>query len=192
MAVKTMKKNTGSGQFTAGWHELTIKTAVDGTWTDKAGVNKRTVQLTFEDYPDGMNHMVFATHNKTSGEEFNIANLFRYACAGIIAVLNDPTGKDPVIQYDDEVANLVGTRVNAFFYKQKSTTDDKEYSKVFDLVPVVQETEHIIWDTDAVDRLKHSVEKRYTKQHGSVVNNTIGTVNVDTTTNVTSDAEIPF
>ena len=150
------------------------------------------MQLTFEDYPDGMNHMVFATHNKTSGEEFNIANLFRYACAGIIAVLNDPTGKDPVIQYDDEVANLVGTRVNAFFYKQKSTTDDKEYSKVFDLVPVVQETEHIIWDTDAVDRLKHSVEKRYTKQHGSVVNNTIGTVNVDTTTNVTSDAEIPF
>ena len=192
MAVKTMKKNTGSGQFTAGWHELTIRTAVDGTWTDKAGVNKRTVQLTFEDYPDGMNHMVFATHNKTSGEEFNIANLFRYACAGIIAVLNDPTGKDPVIQYDDEVANLVGTRVNAFFYKQKSTTDDKEYSKVFDLVPVVQETEHIIWDTDAVDRLKHSVEKRYTKQHGSVVNNTIGTVNVDTTTSVTSDAEIPF
>ena len=192
MAVKTMKKNTGSGQFTAGWHELTIKTAVDGTWTDKAGVNKRTVQLTFEDYPDGMNHMIFATHNKTSGEEFNIANLFRYACAGIIAVLNDPTGKDPVIQYDDEVANLVGTRVNAFFYKQKSTTADKEYSKVFDLVPVVQETEHITWDTAAVDRLKHSVEKRYTKQHGSVVNNTIGTVNVDTTTSVTSDAEIPF
>ena len=35
MAVKTMKKNTGSGQFTAGWHELTIKTAVDGKWTDK-------------------------------------------------------------------------------------------------------------------------------------------------------------
>ena len=192
MAVKTMKKNTGSGQFTAGWHELTIRTAVDGTWTDKAGVNKRTVQLTFEDYPDGMNHMVFATHNKTTEEEFNIANLFKYACAGIIAVLNDPTGKDPVIQYDDEVANLVGTRVNAFFYKQKSTTDDKEYSKIFDLAPVVQETKHIIWDTDAVDRLKHSVEKRYTKQHGTVVNNTIGTVNVDTTTNVTSDAEIPF
>jgi len=192
MAVKTMKKNTGGGQYNAGWHELTIKTAVDGTWTDKTGKEKRTIQLTFEDYPDGMNHMVFATHNTTSGEEFNIANLFRYACAGIITVLNDPTGKDPVIQYDDEVANLVGTRINAFFYKRKSETDDKEYSKVFDLAPVVQETEHIKWDTDAVDRLKHSVEKRYTKQHGSVVNNTIGTVNVDTTTSVTSDAEIPF
>ena len=192
MAVKTMKKNTGSGQYNAGWHELTIKTAVDGTWTDKAGKEKRTIQLTFENYPDGMNHMVFAAHNTKTEEEFNIANLFRYACAGIIAVLNDPTGKDPVIQYDDEVTNLVGTRINAFFYKRKSETDDKEYSKVFDIAPVEQETEYIKWDVDAVNRLKHSVEKRYTKQHGSVTNNTIGTVNVDTTTSVTSDAEIPF
>ena len=193
MAVKTMKKNTGGGQYNAGWHELTIRTAVEGTWTDKAGVDKRTVQLTFEDYPDGMNHMVFAVHNKTTDEEFNIANLFRYACAGIIAVLNDPTGKDPVIQYDDEVTNLVGTRINAFFYKQKSTTDDKEYSKVFDLAPVEQVTEHITWTADDVSRLKHSVEKRYTKQHPTVVtNNTVGTVNVDATTSATSDVEIPF
>ena len=194
MAVKTMKKNTGTGQFTAGWHELTIRTAVDGTWTDKAGVDKRTIQLTFENYPDGMNHMVFATHNKTTEEEFNISNLFRYACAGIIAVLNDPTGKDPVIQYDDEVNNLIGAHVNAFFYKRKSETDDKEYSKVFDLAPVAQETEHITWTTDDVDRLKHSVEKRYTKQHPVVVgNNSVGTVNLNTTsTNTTSDVKIPF
>ena len=191
MAVKTMKKNAGTGQFTAGWHELTIKTAVNGKWTDKTGKEKRTIQLTFEDYPDAMNHMVFETYNTKTEEEFNIANLFKYACAGIIAVLNDPTGKDPVIQYDDEVANLVGTRVNAFFYKQKSTTDDKEYSKVFDLAPVVQETEHITWKTSDVDSLKHSVEKRYTKKHVTS-NNSVGTVNLDTTTNTTSDVEIPF
>ena len=191
MDIKTMKKNKGSGQFTAGWHELTIKTAVEGTWTDKAGVDKRTIQLTFEDYPDGMNHMVFAAHNTKTEEEFNIANLFRYACAGIIAVLNDPTGKDPVIQYDDEVTNLVGTRINAFFYKQKSTTDDKEYSKVFDLAPVEQVTEHITWTADDVDRLKHSVEKRYAKKH-VITNDVVGTVNVDATTSATSDVEIPF
>ena len=189
MAVKTMKKNVGSGQFTAGWHELTIRTAVEGTWTDKAGVDKRTIQLTFEDYPDGMNHMVFAVHNKATEEEFNIANLFRYACAGIIAVLNDPTGKDPVNQYDDEVTNLVGTRVTAFFYKQKSTTDNKEYSKVFDLAPVEQVTEHITWTTDDVDRLKHSVEKRYSKKVNTN-NGTLGTINVETTTNSTAD--VPF
>ena len=189
MAVKTMKKNMGTGQFTAGWHELTIKTATDGTWTDSKNVEKRTIDLTFEDYPEGMNHRVFAVHNTKTEEEFNIANLFRYACAGIISVLNDPTGKDPVIQYDDEVTNLVGTRVNAFFFKQKSTTDGNEYSKVFDLVPVVQETEHITWKVEDVDRLKHSVEKRYTKKHVTN-NNVVGTINVDTTTNSTAD--VPF
>ena len=191
MAVKTMKKNTGNGQFNAGWHELTIDTATDGVWTDGQGVEKRTIDLTFKDYPEGMSHRVFATHNKTTNEEFNIANLFRYACAGIISVLNDPTGKNPVIQYDDEVTNLVGTRVNAFFFKQKSTTDDKEYSRIFDLAPVVQETEHITWKVDDVDSLKHSVEKRYTKKHVTT-NNVVGTVNVDTTTSTTSDVKIPF
>jgi len=189
MAVKTMAKNTGTGQYNAGWHELTIKDAVDGTWTDSKGVEKRTIDLTFEDYPENMRHRVFATHNRTTNEEFNIANLFRYACAGIISVLNDPTGKNPVIQYDDEVVNLVGARVNAFFFKQKSTTDDKEYSKIFDLVPVVQETEHITWTVDDVDRFKHSVEKRYTKKTTSNSGD-LGTVNVETVTNSTAD--IPF
>ena len=113
MAVKTMKKNTGTGQYTAGWHELTISKATDGTWNDK-----RTIDLNFKDYPENMRHRVFETHNKTSGDEFKIANLFRYACAGIIRVLNDPTGKNPVIQYDDEVTNLVGTHVNAFFFNK--------------------------------------------------------------------------
>ena len=184
MAVKTMAKNTGTGQYNAGWHELTISKATDGTWNDK-----RIIDLNFKDYPDSMHHRVFATHNKASGDEFKIANLFRYACAGIISVLNDPTGKNPVIQYDDEVVNLVGARVNAFFFKQKSTTDDKEYSKIFDLVPVVQETEHITWTVDDVDRFKHSVEKRYTKKTTSNSGD-LGTVNVETVTNSTAD--IPF
>ena len=189
MAVKTMAKNAGTGQYSAGWHELTIKDAVDGTWTDSKDVEKRTIDLTFEDYPEGMSHRVFAVYNTKTEEEFNIANLFRYACAGIISVLNDPTGKDPVIQYDDEATNLVGTHVNAFFFKQKSTTDGNEYSKVFDLVPVVQETEHITWKVEDVDRLKHSVEKRYSKKV-TANSGTLGTVTVETTTN--GAADVPF
>jgi hypothetical protein len=192
MAVKTMKKNTGTGQYNAGWHELTIKDAVDGTWKDSKGVEKRIIDLTFEDYNESMSHRVFATYNKTTNEEFNIANLFRYACAGILNVLNDPTGKNPVIQYDDEVTNLVGTHVNAFFFKQKSTTNDNEYSKIFDLVPVVQETEHIKWTADDVDRLKHSVEKRYAKK-STANSGDLGTINVETTTTTTANLEdIPF
>ena len=160
MAVKTMAKNTGTGQYTAGWHELTVSKATDGTWNDK-----RTIDLNFKDYPDNMRHRVFETHNKTSGDEFKIANLFRFACAGIISVLQDPTGKNPVIQYDDEVTNLVGTRINVLFIKEISTTNGNEYSRAFDFAPVVQETEHITWTADDVERLKKSVERQYAKKN---------------------------
>ena len=34
MAVKTMAKNTGTGQYNAGWHELTISKATDVKWND--------------------------------------------------------------------------------------------------------------------------------------------------------------
>ena len=186
MAVKTMAKNTGTGQYNAGWHELTISKATDVQWNDK-----RAIDLNFEGYPDNMHHRVFETNNKTTGEEFKIANLFRFACAGIISVLNDPTGKNPVIQYDDEVNNLVGTRVNVFFVKEASTTDGKEYSRTFDLVPVVQETEHLTYTEDDVARLKNSIEKQYSKRTTTTPNG-VGTVNLDTTTTVTGDAEIPF
>ena len=186
MAVKTMAKNTGTGQYNAGWHELTISKAVDGKWNDK-----RTIDLNFENYPDNMRHRVFESHNKTSGDEFKIANLFRFACAGIISVLQDPTGKNPVIQYDDEVTNLVGTRVNVLFVKETSTTDGKEYSRTFDLVPVVQETEHLTWTDDDVARLKNNVEKQYAKKTATTTNG-VGTVTLDTTTTTTGNADIPF
>ena len=186
MAVKTMAKNTGTGQYNAGWHELTISKAIDGKWGDK-----RTIDLNFEGYPDNMRHRVFEASNKTTGEEFKIANLFRFACAGIISVLQDPTGKNPVIQYDDEVTNLIDTRVNVLFVKEASKTDGKEYSEIFDLVPVVQETEHITWTADDVERLKKNVEKQYSN-FTKVTTNGIGTTTIDTTTTTTSDAEIPF
>ena len=181
MAVKTMAKNTGSGQYTEGWHELTISKATDGNWNDK-----RVIDLNFENYNENMKHRVFETHNGTSGEEFKIANLFRYACAGILGVLNDPTGKNPVIQYDDEVINLVGTRVNALFVKKLNSETDKEYVEIYDLVPVVQETEHLTYTEDDVSRLKAKVEKR---QSTKTVPSTNG---VETVTPNAATADIPF
>ena len=186
MAIKTMAKNTGTGQYNAGWHELTISKAVDGKWTDK-----RVIDLNFENYPDNMRHRVFESNNKTTGDEFKIANLFRFACAGIISVLQDPTGKNPVIQYDDDASNLVETRVNVFFVKEASKTDGKEYSRTFDLVPVAQEGEHLTWTFDDVERLKKGVEKQYAKRTATTTNG-VGTVTLDTTTTVTGDAEVPF
>ena len=181
MAVKTMVKNTGSGQYTEGWHELTISKATDGNWNDK-----RVIDLNFEDYNEHMKHRIFETHNGTSGEEFKIANLFRYACAGILGVLNDPTGKNPVIQYDDEVINLVGTRVNALFVKKLNSETDKEYVEIYDLVPVVQETEHLTYTEDDVSRLKARVEKR---QSTKTIPSTNG---VKTVTPNAATADIPF
>ena len=186
MAVKTMAKNTGSGQYTEGWHELTISKATDGNWNEK-----RTIDLHFEGYNESMQHRVFETVNKTSGEEFKIANLFRYACAGILGVLNDPTGKNPVIQYDDEAVNLVGTRINALFIKKLNTETNKEYVEIYDLVPVVQETEHLTYTEDNVTRLKAKVEKRQSTKTNT---NTNGVSPILTTTTVTAnaDADIPF
>ena len=191
MAVKTMAKNTGTGQYNAGWHELTISKATEGHWTNSKGDKVRTIDLNFEGYPDSMHHRVFETNNRTTGEEFKIANLFRFACAGIISVLQDPTGKNPVIQYDDEVTNLIGTRVNVYFVKTVSKTDGKEYSKTFDLVPVVQKTEHLTWTDDDVARLKHGIEKQHAKKTATTTNG-VGTTHLDTTTTVAGDAEVPF
>ena len=188
MAVKTMVKNAGTGQYNAGWHELTISQATDGTWNDK-----RVIDLNFEGYPENMRHRVFETVNKKTEEEFKIANLFRYACAGILGVLNDPTGKNPVIQYDDEVTNLIGTRVNVLFVKKASATDGKEYSEVYDLVPVAQETEHLTYTEDEVTRMKARVEKRQSTTKNAN-NNVVGTVTTDTTTTTAAgtNVDIPF
>ena len=181
MAVKTMVKNTGSGLYNEGWHELTISKATDGNWNEK-----RTIDLNFEGYNEGIQHRVFETHNGTSGEEFKIANLFRYACAGILGVLKDPTGKNPVIQYDDEVINLVGTRVNALFVKKHNPTTDRDYAEIYDLIPVVQKTEHLTYTEDDVSHLKAKVERRQSAKT-TVSTNGVNTVTPDTTT-----ADIPF
>ena len=155
------------------------------------GVNSKSINLSnLQDIKTNLSNSI---KNKTSGEEFKIANLFRHACAGIIGVLNDPTGKNPVIQYDDEVANLVGTRINALFVKKPSSTDGKEYSEVYDMVPVAQETEHLTYTEDDVARMKVRVEKRQSAIKNTN-NNVVSTVTTDTTTTTTAgtDAEIPF
>ena len=190
MAVKTMPKDTGTGLYNAGWHELTISSAAYDIWTDPKGNSKRYVDLRFEGYPENMNLRIYEVKNRETDVEFKIANLFRFACAGIIDVLNDPTGKNPVIQYDDEAENLVGTRINVFFYK-KLADDGNEYSRPFDTVaPVEQETKYVSWTADDVARLKASAEKNFVRVKGDKVDHTNHHTTAKATT--TSDAELPF
>ena len=170
MAVKTMAMGGGDGKFNDGWHELAIATAEYGTYKSPNG-EKKYLDLTFEGYPENMNLRVYEVTNKQTGEEFKVANLFRYANAGILGVLKDPTGTKPVIQYDDEPSGLIGKKINALFYKEQKSGN--EYMRIFDTIaPVEQEGEHLSWNGDQVAKLKMSAEKNLERMTANTVVNT--------------------
>ena len=169
MAVKTMPMSTGTGLYNEGWHEVTIRQATEGVWkgNDKSSTY---IDLLFEGYTDTMNLRVFEVRNKETNEEFKLVNLFRYSMTGIINKLDDPTGKKPILQYDDDVSGLVGKRINVFAYKNKDG-----YSKFFDTIaPVEQEGDHYSFTVDQVISLKASAEKNFSKSNKS--NHLNGTV----------------
>ena len=189
MAVKTMTMTTGAGLYNEGWHEVTIRQAKQDVWKGADGKTSTYVDLLFEDYADNMNLRVFEVRNKETNEEFKLVNLFRYAMAGIIEKLDDPTGKKPILQYDDDVTNLVGTHINVFIYKNKDG-----YSEFFDTIaPVEQEGEHYSFSADRVTALKNAAEKNFSRSNKSK-HLTNGTVLKGTpvTNTASSDAEIPF
>ena len=162
MAVKTMKMSTGADLYNEGWHEVTISKAIEGVYTSSKGESKY-IDLWFENYADNNNLRIYEAVNKETNEEFKLANLFRHAMAGIIEKLDDPTGKKPILQYDDDVENLVGTHINAFIFKNKDG-----YSEFFDTVaPVEQEGEHYSFTADQVTTLKNSAEKNFTRSNKS-------------------------
>ena len=187
MAVKTMPMSTGTGLYNEGWHEVTIRQATEGVWKGPKGESKY-IDLLFKDYADTNNLRVYEVRNAETNEEFKLVNLFRYAMAGIIEKLDDPTGKKPILQYDDDVVNLVGKRINAFIFKNQ-----EGYNKFFDTIaPVEQEGEHYSFTADKVDALKVSAEKNFAKSNKSnhITNGTIpkGTP----VTHTPSNEDIPF
>jgi|7_EtaG_2_1085326.scaffolds.fasta_scaffold110280_2 predicted HicB family RNase H-like nuclease len=191
MAVKTMSATSGGdGKFDDGWHELTIANATYGTYKAPAG-DKRYITLNFEGYPDNMDLRIYEVFNKTTNEEFKVANLFKYANAGILNVLQDPTGKKPVIQYDDEASGLVGKKVNVLFYKERKT--GKGYTRMFDnIAPVEQEGEHLSYTADQVSGIQKSLEKSLDKMLESTTTNSFASTTVESESTVAGDATIPF
>ena len=163
MAIKTMTAGGGGGEkFAEGWHEVSISKAEYGTY-ESGDAEKRFIELNMQDYPDNMSFRVYETFNKTTKEEFKIANLFKHANAGIVGVLKDPNGKNPLIQYDDDPKNLVGKTIQVYIYKEQKTGNG--YSRVFDTVaPVTQEGEHISFTPEQVTSVKNSVFKQVEKK----------------------------
>ena len=160
MAIKTMSAASGGGgKFSEGWHECTVKKAEYGTYKRNDGTSKQYIDVWFEDYPDNHNLRVYEATNKTTNEEFKLANVFKFANAGIVGVLKDPNGKHPLIQYDDDPKGLVGKVINTFLYKETKTGNN--YTRIFDdIAPVVQEGEHLSYTETDVTSIKKGIEDR--------------------------------
>ena len=185
MAIKTMSAGGGGGEkFKEGWHEVEISGAEYGTYEAGNGDSKKYIDVLMKDYPENMNIRVYETFNNTTKEEFKIANLFKHANAGIVGVLKDPNGKNPLIQYDDDTKNLVGKTIQVYIYKEQKTGN--EYSRVFDTVaPIAQEGEHLSFSPEAVGSIKNSIIKQVEKKLEAEAKS------APATTSVSAD-DIPF
>jgi|TARA_Y100001973_G_scaffold37840_1_gene56959 hypothetical protein len=112
----TIKKSSGT-DYAPGWKLLTISKASYGDYN-----GTKYLDMNFEGYPDNMNARVYETKSK-SGEEFAIAQVFRFANAGITEALEGMNG-DMMVKLDDSPSHLVGKKLNAYFYK------DGDYSRI--------------------------------------------------------------
>ena len=161
MAIKTMSASTGGSKFSEGWHEVVVSRAEYGTY-ENGDKSKRYIDAWFQDFPDNMNMRVYETFNKKDNTEFKIANLFKFANAGIVGVLKDPSGKHPLIQYDDEASGLVDKTVNVYFYKETKTGNN--YTRIFDdIAPIPQEGEHLSFTAEECAGIKKGAEERCNK-----------------------------
>ena len=113
----TIRKG-GTGQYTPGWHTVTISKAKYGKFEDS-----RFIDVWFNDFADTFKLRMYAKIGR-DGEEFVIGQLFRFANAGITEAL-DGEGSDVIIKINDEAEELEGKDVNVYFYK-----DDSGYTAV--------------------------------------------------------------
>ena len=188
MAIKTMSASTGGGSiYSEGWHEAVITKAEYGTF-EKGDKTTKYLDVWFENYGEYQYMRVYELSNKKTNEEFAISNTFKYANAGILSVLDDPSGKKPIIQYDDEAKHLIGKTLNIYIHPDPKNT---KYNRIFrECAPIEGQHEHQTFTIDQVNSIKGAVESRYTKW-----TNTIPTASVNgVPTSDTSDlsAEIPF
>tara|TARA_R100001082_G_C4361296_1_gene159507 strand:- start:1716 stop:2240 length:525 start_codon:yes stop_codon:yes gene_type:complete len=116
----------GTGQWNEGWHTVTINKAKYGELDNGA----KYIDVTFKDYPDNFNMRVYAKQSK-DGEEFAIANLFRFANAGITDALESATG-ETVVKLNDDPSELENKMINAYFYK------NGQYTRVLPQIAPVQ------------------------------------------------------
>lgn len=171
MSLKTMTVMSNS-VLNKGWQSATITDAKYGTYN-----GTRYLDIWFENFPETLNHRVYEAKNKKTGEEFSIAGVFKQTNT-IVDVLNDPTGKRPVIQYDDDPTGLTGKQLNIHLYK------DGDYFRINRrTAPVLSgDQDKIEYTQKDVDYWKERAEKYLAdRQNGG------GTTFLDTSNDVVSN-----
>ena len=121
MAVLTVKKSANQfADLSTGWKEVTIVGAKRGQY-DNNGT--KYIDITFEGYPENVKLRAHQKFNKKTNEEFVVLNIFRNANAGVKEVAESEDGEFRV-EIDDTPANLIGKKLNVYFYKNaKGYTD---------------------------------------------------------------------
>tara|TARA_Y100000310_G_scaffold311586_1_gene358018 strand:+ start:56 stop:673 length:618 start_codon:yes stop_codon:yes gene_type:complete len=151
MKTMTIRKNSGSS-IRPGWKTVTISRAKYETYEGNP-----VLDLWFEDLPENMNTRVYSKkgHN---GEEFVIAQVFRFANAGLTESLTSANG-DMVVQFDDTAENLVGHEINIYLHKDPKNT---KYNRVLrQFAPTVFKNDVESFDENDVEYWKGRAEDYY-------------------------------
>tara|TARA_Y100001938_G_C8010828_1_gene389909 strand:- start:388 stop:906 length:519 start_codon:yes stop_codon:yes gene_type:complete len=148
----TVKKTTGVS-FGEGWHEVVMSKASPGKYS--GGEGTKYLDVFFDGYPDSLKLRVHEKYNKDTNEEFAVLNLYRYSNSGIKEVLEGSDGS-MTIGIEDEPENLIGNKVNVYFYKNK-----EGYTNVSEIIaPSVFKNDLEEFDEAGVERMKTSCEER--------------------------------
>ena len=197
MKTMTIRKNSGT-KIGPGWRTVTISKAKYDTYN-----GDKVLDLWFEDLPENMNARVYSKLGN-NGEEFVIAQVFRFANAGLTESLTSANG-DIVVQFDDTADNLVGHKINVFLHKDPKNT---KYNRVLrQFAPTVFENQVESFDESDVEYWKGRAEDYYNQWVNKTNGTTNGFVQPETTeeetlplvaqggpadTTVTADEDIPF
>jgi hypothetical protein len=151
----TINKTTSYPSLKPGWHTVTIKSA---RYDEYNGT--KFIDINFDNYPENLKLRVYESVNKTTGEEWRIGQLFRFADAGISGGLEGANGSI-VMKIDDDANNLRGKQVNVYFYKKG------DYTEVYrDISPTVFENDVESFTENDVEYWKGRAEKNYTDYNG--------------------------
>ena len=150
----TIKKGSGSGNFKPGWSEVTVNKAKYGSLEN----GSKFIDVWFDGYPDSFNMRMYAKKSK-AGEEFAIANLFRFAQAGITEVVDSASDNEVVVKIDDSAEQLIGKTFNIYLYKNS----DGYYRVLQRIAPVEGENTLDTFTENDVNYWKGRAESYFTE-----------------------------